>query len=287
MKNIYIKYLTIAFFGIVMLFSCDTIDNPLKETAGAGDCGDETLPTPIKKVLIEDYTGHTCGNCPGAAEELHHLIDDYCDHIVPLAVHVGYFAEPHGEDYPEDFRTDVGTSFDEYFNISNSGLPKGMVNRTEYNGNLGLPYQTVWRAALVEQLNSEPQIDISVFCSYDATDRSLSVEIAAEMLADISDDLSISVLLTEDSIVAPQKDYGLEEGDLVENYLHRHMLRESLNSTWGDEISEDTNFGDLIEKTYTVTVSDAYQANHCEIVTFIYNTETKAIIQAESEPIVQ
>ena len=75
MKNIF-KYIPILLFAF--LISCDEVKNPLKPNNGK--CGDETLPVPIRKILVEDYTGHTCGNCPRAAEKIAYLQKNYCDY---------------------------------------------------------------------------------------------------------------------------------------------------------------------------------------------------------------
>jgi hypothetical protein len=58
-----------------------------------------TSPPPgdsvVKKVLVEDYTGHTCGNCPAAARMLNDTIKPlYGDRLIVLGIHAGYFAEP-------------------------------------------------------------------------------------------------------------------------------------------------------------------------------------------------
>ena len=284
MKFIYLKVFIIFFFSIFLFFSCDEIKEPLKESTSS--CGDEDLPVPIKKILIEDFTGHKCVNCPDAAQEMHKLMHEYCDHIVPIAFHVTPFARPWpDEGLPEDFRTESGTEIKEFFDVPNS-IPIGMVNRTLYDDKLMLNHNVEWQAAVVEQLTAKPEIDIVLTNSYSTADRVLSVNIASQMLIDLSDDMSIAVYLTEDSIIAPQLDHNSTPA-LVEDYVHMHMFRASLNGTWGDEITGNTNFGDVFEKDYTTTLDTVYNENHCTIVTFIYKTETKEIIQAESEPVIQ
>ena len=50
---------TLAIMVATILNSCDKVEGPVKEV----------LPPPSgnRKVLVEDYTGHRCGNCPRAA----------------------------------------------------------------------------------------------------------------------------------------------------------------------------------------------------------------------------
>ena len=63
-----------------------------------------------KTVLIKDFTGVRCVNCPAAAEYVHNLQHQLGeDHIFIMSVHAGYLAQPLGQ-FP-DFLTDEGTEW--------------------------------------------------------------------------------------------------------------------------------------------------------------------------------
>ena len=80
MRNLLIP---LAVYCSIISISCDKINNPIPIEEGAIDWtlypgGDPaTYPYPIwtsnnntdRNVLIEDYTGHLCTNCPAAAED--------------------------------------------------------------------------------------------------------------------------------------------------------------------------------------------------------------------------
>lgn len=287
MKIIFSKTILaiLAIFISITFFSCDEIKNPLKEKTGT--CGDETLPTPLKKILVEDYTGHTCGNCPRAAEQMHNLIETYCDYIVPISIHVGYFAVPQeAAGFPEDFRTAEGTVLDNYFGNSNAGLPNGMVNRTKFDGNTILPHSS-WAAAIEEQLLQTPQANIILNTELNTATQEYTSSIDIEILKNITGNYNLSVFIVEDSIIAPQKDYDADPSH-IDDYVHMHMLRLSLNEAWGDKIIDgQANFGDIMSKKYIFTLPINLVPKNCSIVCFIHNTETKEIIQAESEKIIQ
>ena len=63
------KYL-ILINTILIITSCDVEERPFITDYNA-------YINPEKKVLIEDFTGHLCPNCPGAAEELKAIQDIY------------------------------------------------------------------------------------------------------------------------------------------------------------------------------------------------------------------
>ena len=103
--------------------------------------GGEVEPTG-KTVLIKDFTGARCVNCPAAAEHAHnlqHQLDE--DHIFILSVHAGFQAQPLGQ-FP-DFLTDEGTEW--------------------YNNHDSNPLFTVDHVALTEgNTLNEAQIDAPV-----------------------------------------------------------------------------------------------------------------------------
>src|ERR1700722_3739363 len=71
-----------------------------------------TDSTTARTVLVEDYSGHHCGNCPSAAVELDTLISDYGQKIVPVNIQAGGFATYLNAPYTTDFTTSVGNSWD-------------------------------------------------------------------------------------------------------------------------------------------------------------------------------
>ena len=79
-----------AIILLISLVSCDIIDQPFIEDGNY--CGNDSVSFTIKKVLIEDFSGHKCGNCPRAKEQLDILENKYCDHIISITIHSGFFS---------------------------------------------------------------------------------------------------------------------------------------------------------------------------------------------------
>lgn len=283
MKNINFFKIVLIFSFFTCITSCDKIEKPYIEEGNY--CGNDTLSITIRKILLEDYTAHRCGNCPRAAGKVAELKTIYCDHIIPIAVHIGYFASPLPPKYTYDFRTEAGEELNNYFEIENNGLPTGMVNRIELNGKNILDYQSEWATAIQLILETPPEIDITIENEYTPATRELSTKVKAEFLKDMNKTLKLTVYLVEDSIIACQKDYQASPED-VESYVHRHVLRKAINSTWGDEIlSGNISATETIEKTYYFTLDTLWADNHCSVIAFVYDDDTKEIIQAEEEQI--
>ena len=83
--------LAMAFFMVGMV-ACDIIEEPyFKENNGGGQPGEETA---VKKyVLLEDYTGVKCVNCPAAGELALQLQEQHHHQVIVLSVHAGSLAE--------------------------------------------------------------------------------------------------------------------------------------------------------------------------------------------------
>lgn len=271
-----LKILTVILF--VFLFACDTIDNPLKDT-NESTCGDENKPTPIRKILVEDYTGQKCRSCPDAARIIEELTGTYCDHIIPIGVHISFFAAPN-DDFPADYRTETGDQLENFFKVS--GLPKGIVNRTEYDGSVVIGRNN-WAAAVNLLYNVNPEVNISIESSYNENTHKVTATVSAEFLSNIDYDMNLGLYVTEDSIVSPQIDGSVT----IEDYVHRHVLRKGVTGALGENFASSASFGDIIEKAFIFEADTAWSINHCELVVFISNSSTNEVIQAESEHIHQ
>ena len=267
----FIKILPIIFFAFI--FSCDKIDIPLKKQANT--CGKDTIP--IRKILVEDYTGHLCNNCPEAAEILHEIKNDYCDHIIPLAIHVSSFANPINDSpFSNNYKTDAGNELDEFYQVSNEGLPNGLVNRKKYN-NSYIIGKGSWETAVNKLYSIPADVHIAINSSYNPVNKEITATISSKFLFNVNYAMNIGLYITEDSIVSPQ----LSKHGVINDYVHRHMLRKSITGAFGESFVSSALIDDVIEKTFTFTINEDWNINHLGFVAFISNTETKEIIQAE------
>jgi hypothetical protein len=96
-----LKLIGLLSFATLVLGSCDEIDPPYMDGVqtppiDTTECPIPTFPADthhVKVVLLEDYTGHKCVNCPTAAEIAHNLQITYGEKIILMAIHAGFFAE--------------------------------------------------------------------------------------------------------------------------------------------------------------------------------------------------
>lgn len=276
MKSYY-KILLVVGFIFSILFSCDEIEDPFIEMVG--ECGDASLPVPIKQILIEEFTGHQCGNCPRGDEMMHTLKELYCDHIIPVSIHAGAFAELY-RDYTYEYRTEDGNAIEEYFGGTANGVPGAMLNRTKFNDTYAQAEVSSWLNYADSLIKLEPVIDILIDTRVNNETRDINIDIDIVFIKSTADDLMLSLYFVEDSIFSLQKNYDADPVD-VENYAHNHVLRDAINGVWGDQIlTGNISSGDVVSKSYSYKVNSNWLIKNSSIIAFVYQSNSKEILQA-------
>lgn len=269
--------LSLATAGILMM-SCDKVEEPFTRKITI----DTTTQEHQKKVLLEDYTGHTCVNCPDAALIARNLKNNLGDRLVVIAVHAGWFANPTPTgDFTDDFRTETGNAWDATFGISNVGNPNGLVNRKNYPSDHILS-PAGWSGAVMDALDEPVLVDLRLENEYDTTTRQLATDVTVEFVQDIDKNLNLIVVITESGIIAPQKNNNPETGPtpIIYDYVHNDMLRASINSVWGTPVAAAGTANPVtLKKSFTHTLSQNYNAANCAVVAFVYDTDTKEVLQ--------
>ncbi len=297
-KKVSCFFLIVVFFSIV---SCDYIENPYpeanKNVSDTSSCTPAIFPavtSHVKKILIEDFTGHTCGNCPKAAKILHEIDSIYSDKIIGIGIHVGGYANPapgyNGSPataYTADYRTAAGELYDEAFGVSAFGLPQGMFNRKLYDdiNKTHLQFYPNWKT-FVSSIIAEPAVmDLQIISDFSITTRKICVSVRDSFLTALPGSFKLVVLLTQDNIVDWQDYIGVNKSD----YIHRHILRDAItpSGAWGETITSDSvNTGAKSTNLFAYTIPASYKGiacdvNNCYLIAYIYNTANYEIIQSE------
>lgn len=264
--------LAVSFFMTGMI-ACDVIEEPYKKDNGGGETPDPQAV--VKHVLLEDYTGVRCVNCPQAGQ-LALEIQESNDHkVIVLSVHAGDLAT-----YPPfNLKTPEGDEWWSFFNFQEN--PIGTINRKRVNG--GYAYGSPsWTDAVAEALQEEAVVEMTSEIEYDEATRNLKVDVKSEFLAELPDTYSLTVCIMEDSIKGMQVTPQGNNPD----YIHRHVFRTTMNGAWGEEINTEAIAPkDVITKEYTTTLNEAYNADQCYIIAYVANSETKEILQVVEKKI--
>lgn len=255
------------------LWSCDFVNNPTDKSPENNNDSQNNGGV-LRKVLVEDYTGHFCGQCPPAAEELHKIDSTYEGRIIGLAVHAGFFANPR-PGYLADYRTVAGNAYNTTFGNEQAGNPNGLINRINYPTTTQVKYHSQWASIVAEQLNTSPKFQIKINNNYNTSSNSLSANITVKSLANNTGIYKLVVLLTEDSIISDQKDSRYTP-DHITNYVFNHVLRGAINGEWGESIFETgAPLNDSTVKSLPpFIINSNYNAAKCNVIAFVYDADT-------------
>jgi len=236
------------------------------------------VPSGNRVVLMEEFTGKGCTNCPKGSKELANLLQQFPNNLVAVSLHAGFFADPvqfHVGQY--DLRTDEGDILIDYL-TQPIGYPSGVVNRTPVGGDMQISLNQ-WASAITSIIQVPPAVELSIERSYNEATRQLAVTVNGIGKEDLEGDIRLSIMLTESGIIDAQ--IVLEEGGLVEEYEHNHVLRDMLTPATGASILTSITTGQTFSQTYTITLDPSWVAAEMEIVAFV------SLVNGSAIPVVQ
>ena len=252
MKRISLTIMTLA---ALALASCDEVSR------------DERLtyvepPEVGRAVLIEDYTGQYCVNCPRATDEIERLLEQYGDTtVIAVAIHSGPFSKQKGE--PSPLYTEVGDAYFTKWGLS--AQPVGLVDRLY--SSMGFDY-TDWGAGVNFEIAKKAPVSLLAYAAYNSETNKASIHVQTIGLDAERVSGKLQVWLIEDSIDSFQL---MPDGSRVEHYNHMHVFRASVNNPWGEDLS--VSHGEVAIKDYVLDMDPAWDPWHCSIVTFMFDDE--------------
>lgn len=275
MKNI-LRYLSLITLLCALCVACDYVSDSERliyvEPPVIG--GDDEPSVVGHNVLIEDFTGQSCINCPNATLEIANLQKAYGhDNVVAVGLYSGSFGRSR-RGVPYALTTEVG---DEYF--THWGLdsqPIGMVNRQSPSD------YADWATQVRAILEQKSRVKLEPTATYNTSSRTITVKVVSTAMEEAVDG-KIQVWLTEDDIVAFQYQ---PDGSSDKNYVHNHVFRDVLNGTWGTDFHLDKAEEKTEQFTYAIPegklwtsadpiptddVPKYWNVENMHVVVFVYN----------------
>lgn len=223
-----------------------------------------------KRVLVEDFTGQSCVNCPAANEIIKGIQTIYGkDNVIAVAIHCGPFSKTDaGIPYP--LYTKTGDDYYNSWGIQNQ--PSVMIDRHGVSD-----LMETWATIVYNSIQQSAPLFLDVACSYNEKTSVASISVKAEGVDSIEGKLQ--VWLTEDSIVSLQ----FKEGNVIDyNYMHSHVFRKSVNDNMGDDFSIRATEEKTVE--YTTEIDSKWNVRNVSAVVFVYNDD--GVLQAAEAKVV-
>ena len=227
-------------------------------------------PNAVKRTsLLIEYSGWKCTNCPTAAEEAHHLKEQYGENLVVVVMH----PETNPNTKYTNNKGKVDESVKRYIcpEADSIYLMMGGTRETNFpTGNINMVkddtdgYFKKWEdwATLVSQAYSDPKPILLSNEAYCIDTNVIFVTTDITNLDTKAIEATVQIWLTEDSII------GKQEGALdPKNYVHNHLMRASISPIWGEKLPIDAHMTQ--QMVYEYTLPESVKKENCNIVSIV------------------
>lgn len=230
-------------------------------------------PVIARKVLVQEFTGINCVNCPTGAATIHDLQALYPESIIAVGLHPGGtgFSGPIG---PFNLNNDLAGVY--YNHYKPAGFPAAVID-----GQAPITNITAWAGAIREQIEKPAAGDIELTPTYDEATRTVTVDYEVKLNSVFTSTLNINIWLVENGIRGPQK----SGSSIIPNYEHNHVLRASLTGDWGTPLNSTFLPDEVYTGTVSLTLDNAWAAENCQLVGFL-QTDSKSVEQATETPLI-
>ncbi|MCF8244877.1 MAG: Omp28-related outer membrane protein [Saprospiraceae bacterium] len=279
------KYIFLLASAILFFSACEEI--PPKVT---GSMGGPVDPNPIdsqlRQVIIEEFTGVRCVQCPGGSAFIQDLLAIHGQQLIAVSIHAGDFSTPYSASL-YDFRTEEGNQLLSYLDEP-FGFPSAVVDRKLFTGQFDLQLgQGDWAGFIASEMAIAPKVRIGIEPGFNAGTRKLTADVTIYVDEAITaPDVRLSIMLTENNI----RDLQITPSSStpIPDYNHRHVLRDMLTQYNGDPISEPLSQGAEITRSFSFTMPADWKEENCEVIAIVSLAgASKEVLQAHQVHVVE
>lgn len=303
------QYLFLLLGATTLLSSCDKVDNPYAEVASInldttlynGNWSDyianeypvftENTNTDVN-VLIEDYTGHTCTNCPTAADIAHGIHENNPNRVFVASIHTGpgnisfQKAFPNDSKYYTDHTNPDGIAYGEEFKTGFGfyGNPQGTVNRAKGNGEMFSTFG-VWQSRTDDILNANDlKVNLQSEFNYYASSNGGYLHVEVEKLTSEAIEMNTVVYVIQDSLVDWQK---MPDNTDNEFYVHRDKHLGSIdNNPFGfPTFDAEAPSGEKKILDYSYVLPDGIAKENMHLLIYVYDVDSYEILHVIKQKI--
>ena len=272
----YISYIATAGLALV-LSACEEVgpainlgntDKSVSDTTYV----ETTVEAPTDKhVLLEEFTGVRCINCPDGHIIIQSLKSTYGEKVASAAFHTNDLGEPYNG-ATQDLRTADGEILQDYL-VYQGAKPSATVDRVKFSsGDISPMYSKgTWSKHVQTELEKEAPLNIYIAPVYDSTTRTLSFTTELHYTKAVSEQQKISIFLLETNLVQPQ----INASNVVDpNYIHRDVFRKAVTNIKGDPITTTTEAGRVVRSTYITQLETIWKAENIRLLVFVHKYGT-------------
>ena len=230
---------------IIPLFACDNIGEDERYI-------EVDRVESQRRVLLEEFTGQRCTNCPAAHAIIEKLEEQYGEDLIVVSIHAGSF----GIEAPDGLMQPEGNTYAGKWGVS--AYPCGIVDR-----NSGVLTDNEWATAIRNDIAKETNVSLDLEASLSPSGDMIDISTTLLSSGNVSGNLQLWI--TEDEIVG----FQIDGSQRLQDYVHNNVFRACVNGTWGEPVSLAANVYDIVENS--VLVDGLWNVEHLNVVGFVYN----------------
>jgi hypothetical protein len=243
-----------------------------------------TIPvSQVKNVLLEEFTGVKCANCPQANEKIKQLQLQHKPRLLVVKIHSNLLAQPVKTTDP-DFRCDDANSLKNGF--GEVSKPSAGIDRV-LNAENKLFHQVplITGPLDVQQAKTTP-INIVLANSLNATKDSITITAEMTFTTASTNKYMYHLYVLENDVEATQDSFDVVSFKTIEieGYKHEEIFRKSITPVFiGSPLPDSTQVpGRVYRKIIQFAKpSNVISINNAEVVFFITDAVTKEIIHSQ------
>ena len=268
------------FYGFVIIFllgfwACDENE----PTIPCLSCDNEVnvVEPTDQKILIEEFTGVRCVQCPAGSDEIQNLLGIHGSQLIAVSIHAGFFSNPYLQSR-ENYRIPEGESLNDFLDFP-SAFPSASINRKLFQNENDLQLgRNSWGGLIQQEKARKSPLALDLQLDYDAGTRQLKTTATIQAAEVLEGTYRYSVMVVENNIV----DYQLTPDSIRHDYVHKHVLRDMMTPFNGEAIEVAFTAGSTLTREHQMVLPVTWVADEVSVVVMVHqDSPGREVIQVE------
>jgi Outer membrane protein Omp28 len=243
-----------------------------------------TIPTAqLKNILVEEFTGVTCSNCPKGAADLKAIEQANAPRILVAKIHNNVQATPIKATDPDLRNEDADAIASSLGFVAKPSAAVDKLPRTSTDYTFGI---SAVAGKISTQLIKPTPVNINLAKLVNATLDSINIAATFTFTDTTSKKLAFNIYLLEDDVEATQDSFivaTLQKFE-IDGYKHEKILRKIITPA-----IVGTSFPDVLQKVGKVYIralqfakpSKVLNINNCLLLVFVHDRDTKEVLHCQ------
>ena len=234
-----------------------------------------------KHVVVEEFTGVKCSNCPAGHTTLSNIItaNSGLVHAVAFVPTNSSYTNPSGTS-ATDFRRSFADAYysSAYCSPGNGSrfMPSAFINRKVLTSGNILQNAGTWTGHINDALAETADLNVGAESTYNSVTKELTIDVEVYYLSNITSGNSLYVVITEDDLISTYQ--SGTSASVANPYTYKNIFRENVSAgQWGDAITGATTQGTTYSTQYVFDLDNAVDpidVSKAHVVVYVIESST-------------